>query len=64
MKRAVFVCAALLLSAAPRVPTDAEPLNAFAREYNRYTGELAGGVIDVKQWAKVEKAWRAIAGEK
>jgi hypothetical protein len=60
---AVAVIALLLCSAeasTSRAPGDADAMNRFAAEYNRYTAELAGGVVDVKQWARVEEAWKAV----
>jgi hypothetical protein len=43
-----------------RIPTDPEPMNAFAHEYNRYGATLKDGVIDVKQWARVARAWERL----
>jgi hypothetical protein len=50
-------------SGSNRAPNDTDRMNRFASEYNRYAEELRGGVVDVKQWARVEKAWRAVNGE-
>lgn len=41
-----------------RTPTDPEPMNAFADAYNRYAETLRGGVIDLKQWARVSDRWK------
>jgi len=45
-----------------RVPTDLLGMNMFAEQYNRYVTALQGGVIDVKQWARVVKEWGRVAG--
>lgn len=43
-----------------RVPTDPEALNELVKQYNRYVGQLKAGVVDIKQWRKVEKAWEGL----
>lgn len=43
-----------------RVPVDLETLNGYADQYNRYVEELQSGVVDVKQWERVERARKAI----
>jgi hypothetical protein len=39
------------------VPTDEHSLNAFAQQYNTYAEQLRAGQIDLKQWARVVRAW-------
>ena len=63
MRRILFLISALALSAESRAPTDLDRLNRFAEEYNRYARGIHEGVIDVKQWARVAKAWREVAGK-
>lgn len=63
MLRILILLCALALSAEVRIPTDIDRLNRFANEYNRYAEELREGVVDMKQWARVVKAWRNMAGE-
>jgi hypothetical protein len=48
------------LAAERRGPGDVASMNRFATEYNRYAAELHEGVVDVKQWGRVEKAWEAV----
>ena len=43
-----------------RGPADVGSMNSFATEYNRYVEELRAGVVDLKQWGRVEKAWEAV----
>lgn len=45
------------------VPTDIDTLNRFADEYNAYARQAQAGVIDTKQWQRVERAWRSMTGE-
>jgi hypothetical protein len=40
--------------------TDDLKLNAFAERYNQYVTELKNGVIDLKQWERVKRAWEAL----
>ena len=47
----------------PRVPTDPEPLNAFAHQYRVYIEGLRNNVVDIKQWARMARAWRKLTGE-
>lgn len=61
--RTIFLCFALALSGAQRIPVDMDRLNVLAIEYNRYVEKLQSGEIDVKQWQKVLRAWRAVEGE-
>lgn len=58
--RAIATFALLLVPPQTRGPGDVDTLNKFAVEYNRYAEELRGGVVDVKQWARVEEAWKAV----
>jgi len=44
-----------------RTPTDAEQLNRFATHYNTYIQSIKAGVVDLKLWARVRGAWRAMA---
>ncbi len=43
-----------------RAPVDVGALNKFAEEYNRYAAKIHDGVVDVKQWEKVERAWKDV----
>ena len=43
-----------------RAPEDPETMNAFAGEYNKYVTLLHSGVVDLRQWAKVEAAWNRL----
>lgn len=55
--------AALFAPAAWAQPvTDAEKLNAFAGDYNRYVERLRQGIVDLKLWARVRKAWQRMTG--
>lgn len=49
--------AAAVASEATVVPTDADALNEFAVHYNTYAANLKRGVVDVKGWRRVERAW-------
>lgn len=62
MRRFLLVASLLVISAtaSPQIPTGIEPMNRFSNEYNRYVSRLQGGVVDVKQWARVESAWKAL----
>lgn len=51
MEHAVFAASA---------PTDTRRMDAFAREYNGYARQLSRGVIDLKAWARTERAWKAL----
>jgi hypothetical protein len=42
------------------IPTDVDAMNRFAQEYNSYARELQAGRIDVKQWVRVEQAYKAL----
>jgi hypothetical protein len=42
------------------IPTDIDALNRFADAYNGYARGLHEGRIDIKQWQRVEAAWKAI----
>jgi hypothetical protein len=46
-----------------RVPTDVDALNAFANQYNYYTAAIREGVVDLKTWERVRRAWRRLTGE-
>lgn len=35
-------------------------MNRFAGEYNKYAEELHSGIVDLKQWGRVEDAWKAV----
>lgn len=55
----------LVLLAGPRprpVPPDEYKLNPFAEQYNRYVEGLQHGVVDVKQWERVVRAWERMVG--
>ena len=42
-------------------PDVMEKLNHFSDEYsNRFIQELQKGVVDLKQWEKVRKAWKGL----
>jgi hypothetical protein len=64
-RRAAFAAlfAPFARGAGSRVPTDLDRMNRFAAEYNRYAEEFQRGIVDVKQWEKVRKAWREVNGE-
>jgi hypothetical protein len=40
-----------------KVPTDDGQLNSFAEHYNAYVLALRDGRIDLRVWARVERAW-------
>lgn len=61
--RTLFLLCALALSAERRAPIDVDQLNDFAGKYNRYIQQVHGGIVDVKQWEKVRRAWRAMESE-
>jgi hypothetical protein len=41
-------------------PTDVDRLNSLAGKYNHYVDSLRNGIVDVKQWERVRKAWEAL----
>ncbi|HTB10939.1 MAG TPA: hypothetical protein VK752_05185 [Bryobacteraceae bacterium] len=43
-----------------RGPGDVDSMNRFAGEYNKYAEELHSGIVDLKQWGRVEDAWKAV----
>ncbi len=43
-------------------PTDEQALNQFVAHYNTYIGRLQSGLVDVKEWARVEQAWKRVTG--
>jgi hypothetical protein len=63
MRGRILLLIALSASGSSRAPNDVDRMNRFVQEYNRYVTTMQGGVIDVKQWARVRKAWRAVNGE-
>lgn len=42
------------------VPTDEGRLNRFAETYNAYISALRMGVVDLKAWARVKRAWESL----
>lgn len=65
--RGALICVALGLAAiaalskdAVRAPGDIGTLNRFAEAYNRYVAELREGQVDLKQWERVERAWKEV----
>jgi len=57
---AVLALLLMPLVAERRGPSDVESLNRFAEAYNRYAAELHSGQVDLKQWQKVERAWKEV----
>lgn len=51
----VLVTPAFLRSE-PWAPTDVVRLNKYTLEYTKYLRTLENGIIDLRQWADVEKA--------
>lgn len=51
----------LVMLAGPRPrpvpPADDARMNAFAEQYNRFCEGVRQGVVDVKQWERVVRAW-------
>jgi len=41
----------------PHCPVDDVKLNAFVLEYNDYIAALQRGELNIKQWARVLRAW-------
>jgi hypothetical protein len=63
-RRALILLGAVPLVARPtpgRAPTDIDELNAFARAHNKYLERLREGIVDVRQWRRVEEAWTRLA---
>jgi hypothetical protein len=56
----VFLLLLLAPARAGWIPTDIDAMNRFADAYNRYCEGLHEGRIDVKQWQRVENAWKAV----
>jgi len=52
----------LMLAAAeqPHAPVDEARMNEFATAYNGYAARLKDGVLDLKAWADVVKAWERL----
>ena len=44
----------------PHAPVDEQRMNEFARAYNEYAARLRDGVLDLKQWAEVVRAWERL----
>lgn len=44
-----------------RTPVDIEALDAFAVSYNAYARSLRAGIIDLRAWTRVRRAWHVIA---
>lgn len=44
----------------PQAPGDEERMNAFAAAYNSYAARLKDGVLDLKAWAAVVRAWERL----
>lgn len=55
----ILACGCCVAAGGP-APTDVERMNRFARHYNLYCEHLRAGVVDMKEWERVERAWRAI----
>jgi len=55
-----FLAIAAARATAPASPVDELKLNTFAERYNHYVEELRAGVIDLKQWERVKKAWEGL----
>lgn len=43
-------------------PTDESKLNGFATHYNRYVEALRSGLVDLKEWRRVQRAWETLEG--
>ena len=43
-----------------RAPVDPATLENLAHNYNLYIDKLKQGLVDVKQWERVEKAWKEL----
>jgi hypothetical protein len=57
----LLLASAVVMAKEPcRAPGNLDSMNAFAAEYNRYGDELRAGTVDMKQWERVEKAWKAV----
>ena len=54
--------AAAPAKADPRIPTDESALNSFAEQYNTYVEGLRAGLVNLKQWERVSRAWRRLTG--
>lgn len=48
------------IARADRAPGELDALNAFAARYNAYIAKLRGGIVDAREWSRVEKAWREL----
>ena len=59
-RRPTLLLLLLLLPARGGVPVNVDAMNRFADAYNRYSGELRAGIVDVRQWARVEQAWKEV----
>ena len=44
----------------PPPPVDEVKMNRFAAEWNEFVEKLKLGIIDLKQWARVVKAWERL----
>lgn len=54
---AVFTGCSAAAAESGKVPTTYEDLDPFVRQFNTYVGCLQQGVLDLKQWARVKRAW-------
>ena len=44
------------------MPTRDDEINPFADQFNLYVKVLQEGVIDLKQWDRVKRAWERMTG--
>jgi hypothetical protein len=44
------------------VPTRVDEINPFSDQFNLYVKELQAGVVDLKQWERVRRAWERMTG--
>ena len=45
-----------------RVPTRDDEINPFADQFNLYVKVLQEGILDLKQWDRVKRAWERMTG--
>lgn len=57
LSRRVLFAGVLCRPANRSTPTDADTINSFVREFNKYIESYNSGVVDLKEWQRVEKKW-------
>jgi hypothetical protein len=62
-RRGLVAMGACAAAPEPKLPSDMDTMNAFAAAYNGYVEQVQRGVVDLRKWQAVLKAWRKLMSQ-